>query len=87
MFECALPMRSSPGAGGSVTVHLGAIRLHAGNRHLRNHRGFSVAFSNGVQWHVLTEVHGVFKRIVTCPGMFYWNCRLSDTFSDGCLPL
>ena len=43
-------------------------RLHARNRHLRNPRGFSVAFFNG---NSLFSV--ISQRIVTCPVDFYWN--------------
>ena len=48
-------------------------RLHTRNQHLRNHRGFSVAFSdgcsvsfsNGISWFSRS-----FQRIVTCPADF-----------------
>ena len=44
--------------------------LHARNRHLRNHRGCSVAFSNGFPVAFPNGIPlfcGIFKRIVTCP--------------------
>ena len=44
--------------------------LHTGNRHLRNHRGFSVAWANGLSVacsNIIVRVSGMFQRIVTCP--------------------
>ena len=43
----------------------------------KNHRGFSVAFSNGCSVAVpngMSFVSGICQRIVTCPVDFYWNC-------------
>ena len=42
-------------------------RSHTRNRHLRNHRGFSAAFSN-----IISLVSGIFQRIGTCPVDVYW---------------
>ena len=55
------------------------IAHHTRNQHLRNHRGVSVACFNGLSVAVpngisLSSV--TFKRIVTCPVDFYWNCQL-----------
>ena len=50
--------------------------MHTGNRHLKNHRGFSVAFSNGcsvVFSDGISLFSCMFKRIATCPVDVYWN--------------
>ena len=54
--------------------------LHTRNRHLGNHHGFSVAFSNGC-----SLFSGTVQRIVTFSVDFYWNTsnRLSIAFSNG----
>ena len=44
-----------------------AKRLH----NLRNHRGLSVAFSDGI-----SHDRGIFLRIATCPADFHWNCPM-----------
>ena len=57
--------------------------LHTRNRHLRNHRGFSVAFSNGLSVafsNAISLFSGIFRRIITfpvdvpriCPMDFQW---------------
>ena len=54
-------------------------RLHAGNRHLRSHRGSSVAFSNGFSVAFssgISLVSGIFQRIATGPVDCYWNCPM-----------
>ena len=56
-------------------------RLHTRNQHLRRHRGFSVAFSNGLSAACSNEISLLIcsvQRIVTVPvdftGMFTWIC-------------
>ena len=44
-------------------------RLRTRDRHLRDHRGCSVAFANGI-----SLVGGMIKRIVTCTVDFQWSC-------------
>ena len=54
-------------------------RLHTRNRHLRHHRGLSVAFSNGfsVAFSNGTSLFScMFQRIVPCPVDLYWNCPM-----------
>ena len=63
---------------------LGDNILHTRTRHLRDHRGFSVTFSNGLyiyiyiyiyigfQWHFPTELH-------SCQSYFPKGCHLSST--------
>ena len=51
-------------------------RLCTGNRHLRNHRGFSVAFSSGFSVafsNGISLFSGIFQRFVPCPVDCYWN--------------
>ena len=59
------PLRSGSHAVASFTK--GKIS-HTRNQHLRNHRGFSVAFSNE-----LSLVSDMFQRIHTFPVDFHWN--------------
>ena len=50
--------------------------LHTRSQHLRTHRGFSVAFSNGCSVAVSNGsslLSGIFQRIVTFPVDLYWN--------------
>ena len=51
-------------------------RLHTRNRHLRNHRVFSVALSNGLSGafsHIILLFSGIVQRIVTCRVDVHWN--------------
>ena len=53
--------------------------LHTRNRHLRNHRGLSAAFSNGFSVafaNGISHVSGISQRIVTCPVDCYWSCPM-----------
>ena len=53
--------------------------LHTRNQDLRNHREFSVAFSNGlsVSFSNINSLSScMFQRIVTCPVDFHWNCPM-----------
>ena len=53
--------------------------MHTRNRHLRNQRGFSVAFSNGIPAafsNIISFVRGTFHRIVTSPVDAHWNCLI-----------
>ena len=45
-----------------------SINNNAGKRHPRNHRGFPVAFSNGI-----SHVSGISERNFTRPVDFYWK--------------
>ena len=60
--------------------------LHARNQHLRNHRGFSVAFPNGfslVFSNVISLFSGILQRVVTIPVAvdFHWKFPI---FSAAC---
>ena len=50
----------------------GGKRLHARNRHLRNHRGCSAAFPMDVHWY--------FQRNFTCQRYFAKDCHLPSGF-------
>ena len=50
--------------------------LHTRNRHLRNQRGFSVAFSNGCPVafsNIIALFSGISQRMTTFPVDFHWN--------------
>ena len=52
---------------------------HTRNQHLGNHRGSSVAFSDGLSVafsNIISLFSGSFQRIVTCPVDFHWNCLM-----------
>ena len=53
--------------------------VHTRNRHLRNNRGFSEAFSNGCSVtfsNNLSLANGISRRIVTFPVHFHWKCPM-----------
>ena len=57
----------------------GGRRLHTRNRHLGNHRGCSVAFSDGLSMAFSNGfscfcLSGLFQRIVTSPVDICWKC-------------
>ena len=65
--------------GGLVGEDLRGKILHSRNRHLGNHRGFSVAFSDGCSVACSNKsslVSGMLQRIVTFPVDFHWNPQM-----------
>ena len=61
--------------------------MHARNRHLGNHSGFSVAFSNGFSVafsngfsvafsKIVSQLSGIIQRIDTRPVDFHWKCPM-----------
>ena len=55
-------------------------RLHIRNQHLRNHRGFSAAFSNGLSVacsNIITLFNGIYQMIVTCSVDVYWKSPMA----------
>ena len=73
-----------------IYVYVYMYILHTRNRHLRHHRGLSVAFSNGCSVAFSNGTNffsGMFKRIVTFPvkftGDFKWTliCILQWNFT------
>ena len=55
-------------------------RLYTRDRHLRIHRGFSVAFSNGCSlafFNAISLVSCIFQRIVIFPEDVHWNCPMA----------
>ena len=64
----------------SIIIVRPGWRSHARNQHLRNHRGSSVAFSNGLPMVFSNRTSlfsGIFQRTVTCPVDFYWNRQMN----------
>ena len=80
------PLRARKLHGGlAVSSHTRGRRLHTGNRHLRNHRGFSVASSN-----LISLVSSIFPKDChfssngsswNCPLMFSGIFQRSSTFA------
>ena len=62
-----------------IYIYCRGKRLHTRNRHLRNHRGFPVAFSNGFSVtfsNGFSLCSGMFQRIVTFPVDLYRKCSM-----------
>ena len=66
--------------------------LHTRNQHLGNHRGLSVAFSNGFEWQVPKEVHfsvvcskGLSLAQWNSPGIVQWMCTCTCQWNFTCV--
>ena len=62
-----------------ISCDLSVKRLRTRNRHLRNHRGLSSAFSDGlsvVSSNGVPLFGGIFQRTVTCLVDVHWNCPI-----------
>ena len=73
------PRNVGAGASRPGIVSCRDKRLHTRNQHLGNHRGFSVAFSNGLSVvfsNITSNVSCIPQRIVTFPVDFSWNCPM-----------
>ena len=62
-----------------VYIYIYIYIMHTGNRHLGNHRGFSVALSNRCLVacsNGISLVSGISQRIVTFPVDVHWKCPM-----------